>query len=148
MNERYQKNTAPTGKTRRSAASARPKRPIGEGGSKPAAKAKKAKASVSRPSYADLQPQTDEYKRLRRVWWGLLLASLVLTSASFFVNKTNARIGTYMILVGYGLLGGALFIDLTKLRRMRKEWAASQARPAKAESKKPADGSAEKSDKS
>jgi len=121
MNERYQKNTAPAGKTRRSAASAKPKRDAG----KSSAPAKKT-ASSRGPLV--INPPTEEFRRLRRLWWMLLLASVIFTFSSLAVRQWFGQTTLANILLGIGYAGifGALYLDWTKLRKMRREWAELQ----------------------
>lgn len=123
MNERYQKNTAPSGKTRRSAASAKPKRDSAPGSSSSSAKKPEAKRQP-----LVINPPTEEFRRWRRIWWMLLGGSLVFTFGSLAVHQWLGRTGTPgtigSVLLGLGYVGifAALYLDWTKLRRLRREW--------------------------
>ncbi|HET6351047.1 MAG TPA: hypothetical protein VFG89_02805 [Coriobacteriia bacterium] len=121
MNERYQKNTAPSGKTRKSAASAKPKR----GGSAPAAKSPAKKA---RPAPVLVNPPTPEFKRLRKIWWVLLITSAVITFGSWGARAYlhSELLANIALGVGYAFIGGALWLDMTKIRKMRNDYIAEQ----------------------
>lgn len=122
MNERYQKNTAPSGKTRRSAASAKPKRDAAESGASAKAKAK-AKAAPARTPLV-INPPTPEFKFWRRTWWMLLVASFVFTLGSVAVRSWLEQpvVATVLLVVGYAGIFAALYLDWFKLRRLRKDW--------------------------
>ncbi len=66
-NARYQKHTKPTGSTRRSAASVKPKR---DAGKTAAESSKSSKGGSASKKY--LVPETPEYRKWRNVWWWLL----------------------------------------------------------------------------
>jgi len=67
MNQRYKKETAPKGVSKKSASSAKPARKRAE---EPIAE--KASTAVSRPS---LHPDTPEYRKARKNWWIILWAA-------------------------------------------------------------------------
>jgi hypothetical protein len=117
MNERYQKNTAPAGKTRRSAASAKPSRSSGEA-AKPA---DKKTGSRPRPVY---HPPTPEYRKLRYIWWGLIGMSVALSSAAWFIwrDPSARNLGMGVLVVGYGFIAAAIWLDWSKLRPLRQAW--------------------------
>jgi len=120
-NERYQKHTGPSGKTRKSAAAAKPKRATG------AAPAPTKSKSSGKPSKSVLTaPPTQEYRRWRRLWWYLLGAALVLTTASWalreYIPSLNVMVSSVLLGAAYASIFTALYIDWTKLRRMRTEW--------------------------
>ncbi|HSK46587.1 MAG TPA: hypothetical protein VLA05_01115 [Coriobacteriia bacterium] len=119
QNERYQKNTAPAGKTRRSSASAKPKREAEQTGSS----APKKKPAAARQPLV-INPPTEEFRRWRRIWWMLLLGSVVFTFASLAVRQWlgQPQIANILLFIGYAGIFAALYLDWTKLRRMRKEW--------------------------
>lgn len=118
LNERYQKNTAPSGKTRRSAASAKPKREAG------VSREDVRKAEVKKTPYV-MNPPTEEYRYLRRVWWMLILGSavIVLISAALRAwTKLPVTLSNVLVLIGYAGIFGAVYLDWKKLRRMRNEY--------------------------
>jgi len=126
-NERYQKYTSPSGKTRKSAAAAKPKRATG------AAPAKAKGKSTSSGKSGPWTPQTPEYKRLRKLWWWLLGSALVLTTASWAVRTYAPQlpvvVSSMMLGAAYAAIFTALYIDWTKMRKMRNEWVKA-GRPA------------------
>lgn len=127
MNERYGKYTSPSGKTRKSAASAKPKRAKGSTAS---SSSKKSSSSSSRRKAAlVLHPDTPAYKRMRRVWWSFLGGAVVLSTVAWWLWQEPARraIGNWVLGAGYALIFAAMYIDWMKLRPMRSEWAARQS---------------------
>lgn len=121
-NARYQKFQEPAGQTRKSAASAKPKR---SSSTKPTKSAKSsAKKSVKRSPIA-VEPATAEFKAVRRTWWILLGVALVLTTASWAIRAYvqtpwSAQVATGVLGLAYGSIFYALFLDWTKMRPMRK----------------------------
>ena len=154
-NARYQKYQEPPGKTRKSAAAAKPSRKA-TGTSSTASKPKTATGRRA----ARIDPQTPEFKALRKQWWILLLTGVVLVTASWAVRyidkpggflSAQIAIGsfnmTYAALLAsvtlglaYACIFYALYLDFAKMRPMRL--AASQgdkqstkpAKPTKADS--------------
>lgn len=126
MNARYQKNTGPSGKTRKSAAAAKPKRAS-------SGAPEKGKSSATKRTPLVINPPTEEFRYWRRVWWILLIGSVIFTFGSLAVRQwlgqpgmpnadTWSMIATFMLGVGYAGIFGALGLDWIKLRKMRKEW--------------------------
>lgn len=123
MNERYQKHTSPSGKTRKSAAAAKPKRPkAGEPTSKPSARDKRREAMRKRTGV--LHPPTPEYKRMRRIWWIFLGGAIVLSTLSWVLwrNVDNRMYGNVVLFTAYACMGIAVWIDWSKLRKLRQQW--------------------------
>lgn len=133
MNERYQKNTAPAGKTRKSAAAAKPKRH--------AASSATSKSSAGKPAekrkLMAVNPPTPEFRFWRRIWWALLITAMLLSVGTWFLYRDPdlRKIGQYGLLVSYAFIGAALWLDMTKLRRMRQAWVQSGGNPEKTEDK-------------
>lgn len=131
MNERYGKHTAPGGKTRRSAASAKPKRAEATGVGKKTSASKKpsafkgaqVKSSASNKRPIVIHPDTAEYRRWRRIWWVLLVLPLVITLVSYPLMRENRPLAYGMLGVAYACMAAALYIDFSKLRKIRQEWA-------------------------
>ncbi len=122
MNQRYQKQGLPAGKTRRSAASAKPKRSVGTA----PVKAKSSKPASAKQSYV-MHPPTPEYTLWRRIWWVLLGVAIALTTASYFAMKSQVgQLGNILLGAGYASMFAALAVDWFKLRKMRKEYAEEQ----------------------
>jgi uncharacterized membrane protein YcjF (UPF0283 family) len=126
-NPRYQKFTGPEGKTRKSAAAAKPKK-ASSGSSKPSTtKASSGSKSKSRtPAIAMRNPETPEFTAYRRKWWIALVIGLVLTAVSYamqrYVTAPWARSGQAVTLgLAYAAIIYAFYIDWTKMRPLRKE---------------------------
>ncbi len=137
MNERYGKYTAPTGKTRKSAASVKPKRAAGgapASGSRPASGGKNT-SPARRPAPVSIHPPTPEYKRWRTIWWVFLGAAIVFSTLAWWMWQDAARraIGNWVLGAGYAMILAAIFIDWTKMRPLRKEWMESGGRLPKAD---------------
>jgi hypothetical protein len=133
MNERYQKDTAPSGKTRRSAASAKPKRTTeGDAPAQKSTSSAKGKGSSARPSFS-IHPPTDEYRKIRRVWWVFMGAAVVLSTVSWWLwrQPMDRNYGTAVLVLAYASIGVAIWLDWTKMRPLRQEWAKEQARGKK-----------------
>ena len=123
-NKRYQKD-ATAGSTRKSAAAAKPVR---DRRTPPTAKTTPGVGGQV------LHPPTQEYRYWRRVWWGLLGSSIALILGYWVVNSwlsdsiPNAgTVGAVLMGMAYGVLFAAIFLDFTKLRRIRKEYQESGA---------------------
>lgn len=128
MNARYQKNTAPAGKTRRSASAAKPKREAGTQGASSKAKAKsKAKRPGLRQAMASV-PSTPEMRRWRWVWIGLIVLALIIAALMAFVpalrsNRTYLYAGSVLYVAA---LGGAVYVDFAIIRKLRLAAVAAQ----------------------
>jgi hypothetical protein len=116
-NARYQKYTKPEGKTRRSAASAKPKRDLGKTTSD-SGKSSSSKGS-GRSSYA--VPMTPEYRKWRNVWWASLGASAVSALLYVLISKQpvpqGAKVG--LLVVCYVFLGIGMYVDWRRVRPAR-----------------------------
>lgn len=123
-NDRYK--TDQKGKTRKSAAGAKPKREAGK--SADAAPSKKAPAKKRTmwgrgPASGPVAPpvQSPEMKKLRSVWWVLWGASLVVAVGILLLQQAHAA--AEFVTVGWGLwaaaLAGAFYIELGPLRKAR-----------------------------
>jgi len=119
--------TAPAGKTRKSAAAAKPKRAnAGTGSTSKSGKSSKATTKKREPMV--YHPQTAEYTKWRRIWWGCLGSAVVLTTISWFVMRSGAQyqtIGSVLLGLGYASIAAALYLDWTKLRKLRAQWVES-----------------------
>ena len=155
MNERYQNADDRAGKTRKSAASAKPVskaassvhvqgRPTEEPKGLWARATKQANKSAavkeSRKKAASKQqverrreqalrskyynPDTPEYKKWRRIWWGMLIGAIASTAISFFFStREGMTTPTYVfIALSYLLLILAIVLDFTYIRRLRNEY--------------------------
>lgn len=131
MNDRYQTDEH-RGQTRKSAASAKPKTKAASSvRMQPTVKTKqqkKAEKRVQRAKQAEIDrqyynPPTAEYKRLRKVWWGLLIGAIVLTALSWVGRSFLPEAGTYVSLgLAYACIIGALYVDFSKIRKVRRAY--------------------------
>ena len=155
-NARYQKYQEPAGKTRKSAAAAKPSRKA----TGTSATASKPKTAAGRRA-ARIDPQTPEFQALRKRWWILLLTGVVLVTASWavrYVDKPGSFLSSGKIAVGsfgmtyagllssvtlglaYACIFYALFLDFSKMRPMRlalskgEKPASKPAKPTKSDS--------------
>ena len=119
QNPRYQKGKE-IGSTRKSAASAKPKRASGDTGPAKSAPAQKSRFFQPLPV-----PDTPEFKRWRKIWLGLLVAAVVFSLGAWW-SQSNAptTVSTVSLFAAYSCIFAAVYIDITKIRRMRKEYAA------------------------
>ncbi|WP_314010808.1 hypothetical protein [Cryptobacterium curtum] len=143
MNERYQSDDR-TGKTRKSAASAKPVSKAGASvrvasgkkqaasrgflsrlsGGGNAAASKKQQEREARARYYN--PDTPEYHRWRRYWWISIVLALSLTALSFVVQIAipDSAVASYVLLgVGYALLIFAIWVDMGKVHKIRRAYA-------------------------
>ena len=87
-------------------------------------------------------PDTPEYKKWRRNWWITIVVALVLTVGSFVLQtKESLREIAYVVLAcGYFMLFVAIYIDIAKVRKIRKNYtykmANSKTKAAKRERKR------------
>lgn len=144
MNDRYQTDDN-KGKTRKSAASAKPKTKaassvrIQSTEKTPQQKKAAKKAERSKQQEVDRKyynPPTAEYKKWRKIWWIMLIAAIVATALSFLVRSwiDNEAVSLVILGVGYAGIIGALVIDFTKIRKIRQEYQAEmQAKVSKEE---------------
>jgi len=137
-NPRYQKDQV-VGKTRRSSASAKPKRAAGDS----AAEASRPKKKV-RPSLLAPVPPDPAYRKWRKIWLILLGAAVVLSALAWWQQATT--IGNIVLGLAYGCIFAAFYIDFTKLRALRKA-AIEAGKAAKASDKEAAKSSDKKGGK-
>lgn len=131
MNDRYQTDEH-QGKTRKSAAAAKPKSKAASSvRMQPTTKTKqqkKAEQKAVRAKQGELDrkyynPPTPQYKRLRKMWWGLLIGAIVCTALSFLGRSFLPEAATYVILgLAYICIIGALYIDFSKIRKVRRAY--------------------------
>src|SRR5512137_1655389 len=109
MNDRYR--TDQTGSTRKSAASAKPKRAAGETAGSP----KKKSASGGKRSIWKVE-QTEEMRKWRRIWWVLIVVALGL--AALGIPLQNHSPWREIVLGLYGVfLAAALYLEFVPLRK-------------------------------
>ena len=131
MNERYNDENR-TGKTRKSAASAKPKAERAATVRDPAPKSKKQKKeeakereriAAQKAEYMQARfEDTEGYKRLRRIWWVMLVGAILCTVLSFaFSREESLKTFSMVVMVlAYVLIILAFYIDLGKIRKERK----------------------------
>jgi hypothetical protein len=146
-NARYQKYQEPAGKTRKSAAAAKPSRKA-TGTSSTASKPKTAAGRRA----ARIDPQTPEFQALRKQWWILLLTGVILVTASWgvrYIDKPGGFLSAGRIAIGsfnmtyagllasvtlglaYACIFYALYLDFAKMRPMRAAAAKGDRPPSK-----------------
>ena len=129
MNDRYQ-DEGPKGATRKSAASAKPKSKAAasvhiqsstktpqerKAEQKARRKAERAKQNELDRKYYN--PPTAEYKRLRRLWW------VVLIALSLFARSWEPAWISYVTLgSSYVLIILAFYLDFSKIRKCRRKY--------------------------
>ncbi len=81
---------------------------------------------LERKIRTELIPESEEYHRLRRVWLTIYAVAAVIAVASlclfYFMPQYNA-ISTIALLAAFVLVVVAFYIDRTRMRPMRVEWA-------------------------
>ena len=152
MNDRYTREDL--GKTRKSAASAKPatkaaasvriegdrkKQPKQSGikgwlqnktekSAQQKADEKRANATTSSGMF---EPDTPEYKKWRKTWWFVLILALIFTVLSFviqgFIPAEQMQLSYTLLGMGYILLFVAIWIDIFKVRKLRKEFVKQMA---------------------
>lgn len=131
LNERYKKESAPKGSTRKSAASAKAKRPSAQDESRPV----KNKATAKQ-RYESSVPNTPEFKGLRKKWWITLgIASLMLVvslllsleKAVEIVGPTGQYISAVLSMGAFFFIAYAWWLDLKKIRPMLKAYQAGKS---------------------
>ena len=134
MNDRYQTKDH-QGQTRKSAASMKPKTKAASSVRiqdkkvktkeqiKAEQKAEKAKKRELRAKYYN--PDTPEYHRWRAVWIGCLVGSFAMLALGWFGTSFLPTAATYVSLgMAYILIFAAIFVDMSKIRKIRNEYAA------------------------
>lgn len=131
MNDRYQTDEH-QGQTRKSAASMKPKSKAAstvriqstvktKQEKKAAQKADRAKQTQLDRKYYN--PPTAQYKRLRKIWWGLLITAIVCTALSFLGRAWLPDAAAYVILgLAYVCIISALYVDFSKIRKVRRAY--------------------------
>lgn len=143
-NDRYK--TEQKGKTRKSAAGAKPRREAGASGSAaPAKKETPKKRSLwGRGPAAPPVPvvTSPELKKLRRIWWVLWVASLLIAVAILFLQqgaKADPSLNRFVPFL-WGLwtasLGGAFYLEFSPIRKARAAAIEAEKSKSKKKSKK------------
>lgn len=138
-NERYMNSDEkPQGKTRKSAASAKPatkaaasvqiqSKATKKAKSKELVASEKQRRREERRNY--LHPQTPEYKKWHRVWVIVLVIALILTLSGLLMSNfldVDTRTSMTVVIVGDVFLVIAILLDVLKLSKMRSAYAAGK----------------------
>lgn len=137
MNDRYTTD-GPKGQTRKSAASAKPKTKAASSVRvQPAEKTKeqkkaerKAREKEERQKQREMDarfynPPTPQYKKLRRIWWGFLIAAIICTAISFIGREMMPSGVAFAILIlAYVFIIGAFYIDFSRIKKVRRAYQA------------------------
>ncbi len=132
MNERYTSEER-TGVTRKSAASAKPKTKAAASVTVKSAKKtpeqKKAEEKAARKQAAAKQreverkyykPDTPRYKRLRIIWWVLLIAAIGCTTLSFVGQQwLPPQVAVVILVLAYVFIISAFVLDFWKIKQER-----------------------------
>lgn len=156
MNERYTLENH-TGTTRKSASSAKPKSKaaasVTTSAPKKTSKERKEEQKKARRAEQERQreidkkyykPDTENYKKLRRIWWGSLIGAVICVAASWLLRGIEPDwIAIVALFAAYGLIIFAFYIDFSKIRKERKAYQErmiakelEEARREKAENRK------------
>lgn len=134
MNDRYQTDEH-RGQTRKSAAAMKPKtKAAATVRVQPATKTKqqkkaelKAQRQADRAKQRELDqkyytPPTERYKRLRRIWWGMIIAAVVMIVASLVMREVSETASFVCLGLVYVFMILALYFEFVKIRKVRKEY--------------------------
>lgn len=148
LNDRYNTEEKRTGKTRKSSASAKPKAQRAATLRDPAPKTKQQKKEEARErerkesrkmnAVESAFEKTERYKKLRRTWWIMLIAAVVCTALSFAFqsNESMQPFSMAVMIMAYVFIIAAFYIDLRKIRKERKAYAATYAASKTKEARK------------
>lgn len=149
MNDRYGSD-APAGKTRKSAASAKPKTKaaatVVASATKKTKQQKKAEAKAERKRQQEAQreldrkyytPDTPRYRKLRKLWWACLIGGVICVAASFLFREQMPEAAALVVLfAAYAFIIAAFYIDLSKIRKERQAYQRRMVELEEAEAKR------------
>lgn len=135
MNERYQTDKH-QGKTRKSAASAKPKSKaaasVTYSAPKKDPKEKKAEIKAQRKAETERQreidrkystPDTERYKKLRRIFWAAMVGAILCVALSWLLRPVEPQwFAMVCLIVAYVLIIFAFYIDFSKIRKERRAY--------------------------
>ena len=135
MNERYQTDKH-QGSTRKSAASAKPKSKaaasVTYSAPKKDPKEKKAEIKAQRKADSERQreidrkystPDTERYKKLRRIFWAAMIGAIVCVAASWLLRPVEPQwLAMACLIAAYVLIIFAFYIDFSKVRKERRAY--------------------------
>ena len=139
MNDRNTGDSAKKGVTRKSASSAKPKR-AAAGSVYTVEKSEKIKKQIRKEQEKKLNEKkaaynkrfydvpTEQYRRLRRMWWICIIFAIAFTAVAFALNTMLPQSLTIVMMVlAYLLIFAAIYIDMFKIRKIRREYQASHS---------------------
>ncbi len=149
MNERYTTEKH-AGTTRKSAASAKPKTKaaatVTMGTSKKTPQQRKAEQKAARKAEQERQreldrkyykPDTERFKKLKRIWWASLAGAIVCTILSWVFRNVQPTWISFICLFGaYALIIFAFYLDFSKIRKERRAYQERMVALEEAQSKK------------
>lgn len=149
MNERYTSDKH-VGTTRKSAASAKPKSKaaasVTMGTSKKTPQQRKVEQKEARKKEQDRQreldrkyykPDTERYKKLKRIWWLSLAGAVVCTLLSWLLRSVEPTWLAFICLFGaYALIIFAFYLDFSKIRKERRAYQERMVALEEAQAKK------------
>lgn len=149
MNERYTSDKR-AGTTRKSAASAKPKTKaagtVTMGTSKKTPQQRKAEQREARKKEQERQreldrkyykPDTERYRKLKRIWWVSLAGAVVCTLLSWLLREVQPTWLAFVCLFGaYALIIFAFYLDFSKIRKERRAYQERMIALEEAEAKK------------
>lgn len=132
MNDRYQSDIK--GQTKKSAASAKPKskaaasvyiKPSGHTPQEKKAIKKQQRAKQAELDRMFYNPPTEQYKKLKRIWWFCLIAAIVLTVLGMLLPNVlpgETWVSWVCIIPAYAFIIAAVWLDFSKIRKVRREY--------------------------
>lgn len=133
MNDRYTTDDH-KGQTRKSAATMKPKSKAASSvrvqSTTKTKQQKKAEQKAARQKQSQVDrkyynPPTEQYKKLRRLWWILLVAAIAMTAFSWLARSwfPNTEMVSFIALgLAYVLIIAALYVDFSKIRKVRRAY--------------------------
>lgn len=104
-----------------------------EGASAPG-KGSGAETGLERRTAADKYPPTPEYKRMRRIWRVLVMLAVAIMVGAMALVRINPADGTTPIVVllfSYVFIFFAVYVEVKKLKPLRKRWQEGQGKAKK-----------------
>ena len=146
MNDRYNGDEG-RGKSRKSAASAKPKAKaaatVVASASKKTKQQKKAEAKAERKKQQEAQRELDRkydtarYRKLRTLWWVCLVGGIICVAVSFLFREQLPEVLAMVVLfAAYAFIIAAFYIDLSKIRKERQAYQKRMVELEEAEAKK------------
>lgn len=133
MNDRYTTDDH-KGQTRKSAATMKPKSKAASTvrvqSTTKTKQQKKAEQKAARQKQSQVDrkyynPPTEQYKKLRRLWWILLVGAIAMTAFSWLARSwfPNTEMVSFIALgLAYVLIIAALYVDFSKIRKVRRAY--------------------------